>query len=114
MSQPDKIAAFCCRCDDAGMCTEVCARGSVQIEPWLQNAIATQVMLFTRHLRGSPVMRSSGNIVWQISAGSAVLAVAELQSSSTIIAARLWWTLLSDSAERCAARMTRLLIRRAG
>ena len=39
-----------CRCDAAGMCTEVCARGSVKIEPWLEKAIATQVFLNSLHL----------------------------------------------------------------
>ena len=38
-----------CRCDDAGICTEVCARGSVQVEPWLKNAITTQACLTFTH-----------------------------------------------------------------
>ena len=40
-----------CRCDSGGMCTEVCARGSVAVEPWLHNAIATQARPNDRLLR---------------------------------------------------------------
>ncbi|CAK0733927.1 hypothetical protein CVIRNUC_000356 [Coccomyxa viridis] len=35
-------------CDDMGLCTEVCARGSVEVVPWLRNAIKTQAQLSRR------------------------------------------------------------------
>ena len=34
-----------CRCDEGGHCTDVCKRGSVQIDEWLQHSIQTQVCL---------------------------------------------------------------------
>ncbi|EIE27018.1 hypothetical protein COCSUDRAFT_83577 [Coccomyxa subellipsoidea C-169] len=35
-------------CDDDGLCTEVCERGSVEIDVWLSNAIKTQLQLVRR------------------------------------------------------------------
>lgn len=37
------VRGVCCRCDHDGLCTEVCERGSVEVERWLKNAINTQV-----------------------------------------------------------------------
>ena len=49
-SSTQSRAAYCnlltlpmCRCDEGGHCTDVCKRGSVQVDEWLQHSIQTQV-----------------------------------------------------------------------
>ena len=38
------LSAFCFpRCDSEENCSQVCQRGTVEIDPWLQNALKTQV-----------------------------------------------------------------------
>ena len=42
-----------------GLCTEVCARGSVDVVPWLKNAIKTQASLRQNNTQWSCTMHDT-------------------------------------------------------
>ena len=42
-----------------GLCTEVCARGSVEVVPWLKNAIKTQARLQHENTQWSCMMHDT-------------------------------------------------------